>query len=330
MDEDKRKKRDAAIAAATKKYGEGAAMLGAQGKLDVEVVPTGSVELDKALGVGGYPRGRVIEIYGKEASGKSTTTLHAIAEVQKLGGTAALIDAEHATDPVYATAIGVNMDELVICQPDYGEQALDMADDFVSSGAFDIVVVDSVAALVPKAEIEGSNEQNSMGLQARMMSQALRKLTAKVSKSKTILFFVNQTREKIGVMFGNPETTSGGNALKFYASVRLRISKHLNDEQKARGEVHTAKIQVIKNKVSPPFKYAEFEVVHGIGIDRAAEIISAAVKLSIIDKGGAWYTWEGKKYQGMLALRDKVLEGGPEVIDDLENKVRKAYGIPAI
>ena len=327
MDEDKLKKREAAIEAATKAYGVGSVMVGSQGRLDVDTVPTGSIELDKALGV----RGRVIEIYGKEASGKSTTTLHAIAEIQKRGGSAALIDAEHATDPVYAASIGVDMDELVICQPDYGEQALDMADDFVSSGGFDIVVVDSVAALVPKAEIEGSNEKNSIGLQARMMSQALRKLTAKVSKTKTILFFVNQTREKIGVMFGNPETTSGGNALKFYSSVRLQITRLApDDKQKLKGGVHTAKVKVVKNKVSPPFKEAVYEVVHGIGIDRPTEIITAAVKLGFIEKGGAWYTWKGEKYQGLQGLIDKVLEGGPEVIDELENKVREAYGIPAI
>ena len=330
MNQEKLDKRAKALEAAEKKYGKGAAILGARNILEVETVSTGSLSLDKALGVGGLPRGRVVEIYGPEASGKSTTTLHAIAEVQRRGGTAVLIDAEHATDPVYASSIGVDMDELVICQPDYGEQALDMADDFVSSGAFDIVVVDSVAALVPKAELEGSVESNSIGLQARMMSQALRMLTPKVSKTKTILFFVNQTREKIGVMYGNPTTTAGGNALKFYASVRLEIRRAaLTDQQKTRGGIHTAVVKVVKNKVSPPYKQASYEVIHGIGIDHAGEVIEHAVKAGLIDKSGAWYTWDDVRHHGLTALKDAVLKG-PEVIDDLENQVRAIYGIPAI
>ena len=329
--EEKLKARQAVIDKVNKTHGKGSAILGPSDVLNVEVIPTGSLGLDRALGAGGYPRGRIIEIYGPEASGKSTTTLHAIAEAQKRGGLAALIDAEHATDPVYAASIGVDMDELVLTQPDYGEQALDIAEEYIDSGVFDIVVVDSVAALVPKAEIEATMESNSIGLQARMMSQGMRKLTSKVAKTKTVLFFVNQTREKIGVMYGNPTTTPGGNALKFHASVRLEIRRTLTEAQKKlkSGGEHTAVVKVVKNKVAPPFKQADYPVIHGIGIDRAGEVIEHAVKAGIIEKGGAWYTWGEERIQGLQALKDAVLRS-PEVIDDLENQVRKIYGIPTI
>lgn len=332
MDKQRLEKRDKALAAVNKKYGKGSAMLGPKPVLDIETWPTGSLGLDKALGVGGYPKGRIIEIFGAEASGKSTTTLHAIAEIQKRGGSAALIDAEHATDPTYAASIGVDMDELVFSQPDSGEEALEIADQFVSSGAFDIIVIDSVAALVPQAELDGEMGQAHIGIQARLMGQALRKLGAKVSKSKTILFFVNQLRVKVGVMFGNPETTSGGNALKFYASVRLRCTKlKLTDAQKASPfEIHTAKIKVEKNKVSPPFKTAEFEVIYGTGIDRAGEVVKHAVHLDLIEQTSPGrFEWDGSKFHGIVALKDAVLKS-PEVIDSLENKVRERYGIPAV
>jgi len=330
MNKEKLDARDKALEAAQKKYGKGIAMLGARDMLNVEVIPTGSLSLDKALGVGGFPRGRIIEIFGPEASGKSTTTLHAIAEVQKRGGSAVLIDAEHATDPIYAAAIGVDMDELVLSQPDFGEQALELVDDFVTSGAFDIIVVDSVAALVPKAEIEGEVGDHHVGLQARMMSQALRMITSKVSKTKTIMFFVNQTREKIGVRYGNPTTTSGGNALKFYATIRLDIARAaLTDAQKAKGGTHTARVKVVKNKVSPPFKTAEYEVIHGIGIDRAGEIAAHAVSAGLIDRSGAYYTFGEEKFHGLQALKDWILQS-PQTVDMLENKVREIYGIPPV
>ena len=309
-----------------KDYGKGTIMkLGDAPALDVQVIPSGSVALDHALGIGGYPRGRIIEIYGPESSGKTTLAIHAIAEAQKLGGIAAMIDAEHAFDRTYAKALGVNLETLLISQPDNGEQALEIADNLIRSGAIDIVVIDSVAALTPKAEIEGEMGDNKVGLQARLMSQALRKLTANISKTNTCCIFINQLREKIGIMFGNPETTTGGNALKFYASVRLDVRRttQIKDGDEALG--NRTRVKVVKNKMAPPFKKAEFDIVFGEGISRIGEITDLAVDFDIIHKSGSWFSYNGEKLaQGRDAVK-QVLTDNPDLCDEIEAKIREAF-----
>jgi len=308
-----------------KDFGKGTIMkLGDQPKFDVSIIPSGSISLDHALGIGGYPRGRVIEIYGPESSGKTTLAIHAIAEAQKQGGIAAIIDAEHAFDRTYAKKLGVNVDTLLISQPDNGEQALEIADSLIRSGAVDIVVIDSVAALTPKAEIEGDMGDSKMGLQARLMSQALRKLTANISKTNTCCIFINQLREKIGIMFGNPETTTGGNALKFYASVRLDVRKltQLKDGDDATG--NRARVKVVKNKMAPPFRKAEFDIVFGEGISKVGEIVDLGVEFDIIHKSGSWFSYNDSKLaQGRDAVK-QLLKDNPELCEEIEAKVREA------
>ncbi len=308
-----------------KDFGKGTIMkLGDQPKWDVSVIPSGSIGLDYALGIGGYPRGRVVEIYGPESSGKTTLAIHAIAEAQKLGGIAAIIDAEHAFDRNYAQQLGVNVDTLLISQPDNGEQALEVADHLIRSGAIDIVVIDSVAALTPKAEIEGEMGDSKMGLQARLMSQALRKLTANISRTNTTCVFINQLREKIGIMFGNPETTTGGNALKFYATIRIDVRRttQLKDGEDATG--NHVRVKVVKNKMAPPFKKAEFDIMFGEGISLTGEIIDLGVELNIIKKSGSWFSYgETKIGQGRDAVR-QMLKDNPELKEEIEEKVRKA------
>jgi recombination protein RecA len=305
-----------------KSYGKGSIMkLGDRAVEDVSAISSGSIGLDIAMGVGGYPKGRIIEIYGPESSGKTTLAIHAIAEAQKAGGIAAIIDAEHAFDPGYATKLGVDINELLISQPDNGEQALEIADNLIRSGAVDIIVIDSVAALTPKSEIEGEMGDSKMGLQARLMSQALRKLTANINKTKTCVIFINQLREKIGVMFGNPETTTGGNALKFYASVRLDIRRigQIKDGEEAQGN-HT-RVKVVKNKVAPPFKKAEFDIMYGEGISKTGEIIDLGVELNIIKKSGSWFSYgETKLGQGRESVKS-VLQDNPELALELEAKI---------
>ncbi|MBQ9596675.1 MAG: recombinase RecA [Bacteroidales bacterium] len=307
-----------------KDYGKGTIMkLGDQPKWDASVIPSGSIALDYALGIGGYPRGRIIEIYGPESSGKTTLAIHAIAQAQKSGGIAAIIDAEHAFDRTYAKALGVNLETLLISQPDNGEQALEIADNLIRSGAIDIIVVDSVAALTPKAEIEGEMGENKVGLQARLMSQALRKLTANISKTNTCCIFINQLREKIGIMFGNPETTTGGNALKFYASVRLDVRKttQLKDGDEALG--NRTRVKIVKNKMAPPFKKAEFDIVYGEGISRLGEIIDLAVEMDIIHKSGSWFSYNDTKLaQGRDAVK-QLLSDNEELCNEIEAKVRE-------
>ena len=308
-----------------KDYGKGTIMkLGDQPQWDVQVIPSGSVALDHALGIGGYPRGRIIEIYGPESSGKTTLAIHAIAQAQKMGGIAAMIDAEHAFDRTYAKALGVNLDTLLISQPDNGEQALEIADNLIRSGAIDIVVIDSVAALTPKAEIEGEMGDNKVGLQARLMSQALRKLTANIAKTNTCCIFINQLREKIGIMFGNPETTTGGNALKFYASVRIDVRRttQIKDGEEALG--NRTRVKVVKNKMAPPFKKAEFDIVFGEGISHTGEITDLAVELDIIHKSGSWFSYnDAKLAQGREAVK-QLLSDNPELCDEIEGKIRSA------
>jgi recombination protein RecA len=309
-----------------KTYGKGTVMkMGDRAVEDVEVIPTGSLGLDVALGVGGYPRGRVIEIYGPESSGKTTLTLHAMAEAQKKGGIAAFIDAEHAFDRGYAEKLGVDVENLIISQPDNGEQALEIADNLIRSGAIDIVVIDSVAALTPKSEIEGEMGDSKMGLHARLMSQALRKLTGSISKTKCTVIFINQLREKIGVMFGNPETTTGGNALKFYASVRLDIrrSTQIKDsDSNAMG--NKTRVKVVKNKVAPPFKQVEFDIIYGEGISKVGEIIDLGVDFEIIKKAGSWFSYDETKLgQGRDAVKALLLDN-PELMDELEKKIKDA------
>ncbi len=308
-----------------KDFGKGTIMkLGDQPKFDVSIIPSGSISLDHALGIGGYPRGRVIEIFGPESSGKTTLAIHAIAEAQKIGGIAAIIDAEHAFDRTYAKKLGVNVDTLLISQPDNGEQALEIADSLIRSGAVDIVVIDSVAALTPKAEIEGEMGDSKMGLQARLMSQALRKLTANISKTNTCCIFINQLREKIGIMFGNPETTTGGNALKFYASVRLDVRKlnQLKDGEEAMG--NRARVKIVKNKMAPPFRKAEFDIVYGEGISKVGEIVDLGVDLDIIKKSGSWFSYNDSKLaQGREAVK-QLLRDNPELCEEIEAKVREA------
>uniref|UniRef100_E6QQU9 Protein recA (Recombinase A) n=1 Tax=mine drainage metagenome TaxID=410659 RepID=E6QQU9_9ZZZZ len=329
MDENRSKALAAALAQIEKTFGKGSIMRLGDGEVakDIQVVSTGSLGLDIALGVGGLPRGRIVEIYGPESSGKTTLTLQVIAEMQKLGGTAAFIDAEHALDPQYAQKLGVNTSDLLISQPDTGEQALEIADMLVRSGSVDIVVIDSVAALTPKAEIEGEMGDSHMGLQARLMSQALRKLTGNIKRTNTLVIFINQIRMKIGVMFGNPETTTGGNALKFYASVRLdirRIGAIKKGEEIVGSET---RVKVVKNKVAPPFKQAEFDILYGEGISREGEIIELGVISKIVDKSGAWYAYNGEKIgQGKDNSREYLREH-PEIAREIENKVRDALNI---
>lgn len=329
MDENRSKALAAALSQIEKQFGKGSIMrLGMHDVAgDIQVVSTGSLGLDIALGVGGLPRGRVIEIYGPESSGKTTLTLQVIAEMQKMGGTAAFIDAEHALDPQYAKKIGVNVQELLISQPDNGEQALEIADMLVRSGSVDVVVVDSVAALTPRAEIEGEMGDPQMGLQARLMSQALRKLTANIKRSNTMVIFINQIRMKIGVMFGNPETTTGGNALKFYASVRLDIRRTGSIKKGDEIIGNETRVKVVKNKVAPPFKQAEFDILYGEGISRESEIIELGVLHKLIDKAGAWYAYNGEKIgQGKDNVRD-YLRAHSEIAQEIEQKIRNAVGI---
>lgn len=325
--EDKLKALDAAIAQIEKQYGKGSVMkLGDNSaNMNVETVPTGSLSLDVALGLGGLPKGRIIEVYGPESSGKTTVALHCVAEVQKRGGIAGFIDAEHALDPVYARNIGVDIDNLYISQPDCGEQALEITETMVRSGAVDIVVVDSVAALVPKAEIDGDMGDSHVGLQARLMSQALRKLTAVISKSNCIVIFINQLREKVGVMFGNPETTTGGRALKFYSSVRLDVRR--TESLKQGGEIvgNHVRVKVVKNKIAPPFREAEFDIMFGQGISREGDVLDLAVNAGIVNKSGAWYAYEGDKIgQGRENAKTYIHEN-PAFFDMLEAKVRDFY-----
>ncbi|WP_347173085.1 recombinase RecA [Polaribacter uvawellassae] len=308
-----------------KAYGKGAVMKMGDSKVeDIEAISSGSLGLDLALGVGGYPRGRVIEIYGPESSGKTTLTLHAIAEAQKAGGIAAFIDAEHAFDRYYAENLGVDIENLIISQPDYGEQALEIADNLISSGAIDIVVIDSVAALTPKSEIEGEMGDSKMGLHARLMSQALRKLTGTISKTKCTVIFINQLREKIGVMFGNPETTTGGNALKFYASVRLDIRRRTQLKDGDRVIGNSTKVKVVKNKVAPPFQVAEFDIMYGQGISKVGEILDIGVELGIVKKSGSWFSYgETKLGQGRDAVKG-LINDNPELAEELETKIKEA------
>jgi recombination protein RecA len=323
--EDKLKVLKLALDKIEKDYGKGAVMLlGDKQKANIEVISTGSLGLDVALGVGGLPRGRVVEIYGPESSGKTTIAIHTIAEAQKKGGICAIIDAEHAFDANYARKLGVDVDNLIISQPDYGEQALEIADRLISSGAVDVVVIDSVAALVPKGELEGEMGESKMGLQARLMSQALRKLTATISRTGCCCIFINQLREKIGVMFGNPETTTGGNALKFYASVRLDIRRisQIKDGDVASG--NRTRVKVVKNKVAPPFRQVEFDIIFGEGISKVGEIIDMGVELAILQKSGSWFSYgDGKIGQGRDSVKQFLLDN-PEVMDEIEGRIREA------
>ena len=320
---EKKKALDVALSQIEKQFGKGSVMkLGEYKAMEVEAISTGALSLDMALGIGGLPRGRIIEIYGPESSGKTTLALHVIAEAQKLGGEAAFIDAEHALDPVYAKRLGVNIDELIVSQPDTGEQALEITESLVRSGALDVVVVDSVAALVPKAEIDGDMGDSHMGLQARLMSQALRKLAGAVNKTKTVIIFINQLREKIGVMFGNPETTTGGRALKFYASVRLDIRKIENIKQDGKVMGNRVRVKVVKNKVAPPFREAEFDIMYGEGISKVGNIFDMAVNMDIIEKSGSWFSYNGNRIgQGRENVK-KYLKDNPELLDEIEKKVR--------
>mgnify|MGYP001035517131 CR=1 FL=1 len=331
INEEKQKALEAALGHIEKQYGKGSVMkLGdSSSNMVVEAVPTGSLGLDIALGVGGVPKGRIVEIYGPESSGKTTVALHMVAEVQKRGGIAGFIDAEHALDPVYAKNIGVDIDNLYISQPDNGEQALEITETMVRSGAVDIVIVDSVAALVPKAEIEGDMGDSHVGLHARLMSQALRKLTAAISRSNCVVIFINQLREKVGVMFGNPETTTGGRALKFYASVRLDVRR--TETLKQGGEMvgNHVKVKVVKNKVAPPFKQAEFDIMFGTGISREGEILDLASECNVVNKSGAWYSYNGERIGQGRENAKQYLKDNPAVCDEIAEKVREHYGLKA-
>ncbi|HRL51182.1 MAG: recombinase RecA [Enterococcus aquimarinus] len=328
MADDRKAALDAALKKIEKNFGKGSVMkLGEKADQRISTVPSGSLALDVALGVGGYPRGRIVEVYGPESSGKTTVALHAVAEVQKNGGTAAFIDAEHALDPQYAEKLGVNIDELLLSQPDTGEQGLEIADALVSSGAVDIIVIDSVAALVPRAEIDGEMGDSHIGLQARLMSQALRKLSGTINKTKTIAIFINQIREKVGVMFGNPEITPGGRALKFYATVRLEVRRA--EQLKSGTDIigNRTKIKVVKNKVAPPFKVAEVDIMYGEGISQVGELLDMAAEKDIIDKSGAWYSYKGDRIgQGRENVKNHML-AHPEMVAEVSARVRDAYGI---
>ena len=327
--DERQKALDAALSQIEKQYGKGSVMrLGDSGtSMNVEVMPTGSLSLDIALGVGGIPKGRIIEIYGPESSGKTTVALHMVAEVQKRGGIAGFIDAAHALDPTYARSIGVDIDNLYISQPDNGEQALDITETMVRSGAVDIIIVDSVAALVPKAEIDGDMGDAHVGLQARLMSQALRKLTGVISKSNCIVVFINQLREKVGVMFGNPETTTGGRALKFYASIRLDVRRIESIKQSGEVIGNRTRIKVVKNKVAPPFREAEFDIMFGKGISREGDVLDLAANLNIVSKSGAWYAYNGEKIGQGRENTKAYLASHPEFMEEIDHKVREAYGL---
>lgn len=330
--EDKQKALDAALSQIEKQFGKGAVMkLGDDNaKMTVEVVPSGSLSVDLALGVGGVPKGRIVEVYGPESSGKTTVALHMVAEVQKRGGIAGYVDAEHAMDPTYAKALGVDIDNLYISQPDDGEQALEIAETMVRSGAIDIVIVDSVAALVPRAEIEGEMGDSHMGLQARLMSQALRKLTGITNKSNCTVVFINQLREKIGVTFGNPETTTGGRALKFYSSIRMEIRK--TDVLKQGTEIvgNRVKVKIAKNKVAPPFKTAEFDIIYGKGISKEGDILDLAADVDIVNKSGAWYAYKETRIGQGRENAKQFLRDNPDICQEIENQVREHYGLPGL
>jgi recombination protein RecA len=320
---DRQKALDAALAQIDRAFGKGSAMrLGSKEKIDIETISTGSLGLDIALGIGGLPRGRVVEIYGPESSGKTTLALHAVAEAQKAGGTAAFVDAEHALDPVYAKKLGVDVDNLIVSQPDTGEQALEIVDTLVRSNAIDILIIDSVAALVPRAEIEGEMGDSHVGLQARLMSQSLRKLTGSISKSKCLVIFINQLRMKIGVMYGNPETTTGGNALKFYASVRLDIRR--TGQIKDRDEIvgNTTRVKVVKNKLAPPFKQVEFDIMYGQGVSKIGEVLDLGVKAGLVEKSGAWFSHDSIRIGQGRENAKQFLSENPEMLDKLEQAIR--------
>lgn len=323
---EKKKALEMAMSQIEKQFGKGSVMkLGEFKAMEIEAIPTGALSLDIALGIGGVPRGRIIEVFGPESSGKTTLALHIVAEAQKMGGEAAFIDAEHALDPAYAKKLGVDIDNLIVSQPDTGEQALEITESLVRSGALDVIVVDSVAALVPKAEIDGDMGDSHMGLQARLMSQALRKLAGAINKSKTVLIFINQLREKIGVMFGNPETTTGGRALKFYASVRMDIRRIENIKQDGEVKGNRVRVKVIKNKVAPPFREAEFDIVYGQGISKEGNILDMAVNLDIVEKAGSWFSYNGERIgQGRENVK-KYLKENPEMLEDIEEKVRENF-----
>lgn len=323
---EKKKALEVALGQIEKQFGKGSVMkLGESAHLNIEAIPTGALSLDIALGIGGVPRGRIVEVFGPESSGKTTVALHMIAEAQKLGGEAAFIDAEHALDPVYAKKLGVDIDNLIVSQPDTGEQALEIAEALIRSGAIDILVLDSVAALVPKAEIDGDMGDAHVGLQARLMSQALRKLTGVLNKSNTVAIFINQLREKVGIMFGNPEVTPGGRALKFYASVRLDVRK--TETLKANGEVigNHVKVKVVKNKVAPPFREAEFDIMYGEGISKEGNIVDIGVNLGIVEKAGAWFSYNGNRIGQGRENAKQYLKDNPEVCAEIEKKIRDNY-----
>ena len=323
---EKRKALEVAMNQIEKQFGKGSVMkLGEFKAMEVEAIPTGALSLDIALGIGGVPRGRIVEVFGPESSGKTTLALHIIAEAQKMGGEAAFIDAEHALDPVYAKKLGVDIDNLIVSQPDTGEQALEITEALVRSGALDVIVVDSVAALVPKAEIDGEMGDSHMGLQARLMSQALRKLAGAINKSKTVLLFINQLREKIGVMFGNPETTTGGRALKFYASVRMDIRKIEMMKQDGQVVGNRVRVKVIKNKVAPPFREAEFDILYGKGISKVGNILDMAVNLDIVEKSGAWFSYNGQRISQGRENAKRYLEEHPDTLNEIEKKVRENF-----
>ena len=321
---------DAALKKIEKNFGKGAVMrMGEKVDTQISTVPTGSLALDAAIGVGGYPRGRIVEVYGPESSGKTTVALHAVAEVQKRGGTAAYIDAENAMDPAYAEALGVDIDSLILSQPNTGEEGLQIADTLISSGAIDILVVDSVAALVPRAEIDGEMGDSHVGLQARLMSQALRKLSGNINKTKTIAIFINQIREKVGVMFGNPETTPGGRALKFYSTIRLEVRRAEQIKQSSDVVGNRVKIKVVKNKVAPPFKVAEVDIMYGKGISQSGELLDMAVDKDIVDKAGSWYSYKEDRIGQGRENAKQYLEDHPDIYNEIMTQVREAYGIDA-
>ncbi|SHJ44905.1 recombinase RecA [Tepidibacter formicigenes] len=328
MDENKKKALDMALSQIQKDFGKGSIMrLGEASKMNIEAISTGSIGLDIAIGIGGLPKGRIVEIYGPESSGKTTVALHTVAEAQKQGGIAAFIDAEHALDPVYAKALGVDVDNLIVSQPDTGEQALEITEALIRSGAVDIIVIDSVAALVPKAEIEGEMGDSHVGLQARLMSQALRKLTGSIKKSNTIAIFINQLREKVGVMFGNPETTTGGRALKFYSSVRLDVRKCDIIKQGDSILGSRTRVKVVKNKVAPPFKQCEFDIMYGEGISKIGDLLDMAVGIDIVKKSGAWYSYNDTKLGQGRENAKKFLSENDELVNEIEAKVREHYGL---